>query len=90
MRYNNEAEYLNPEGRGVPVSAKFDTWEEAEKVRDILREGEPRFYYNIVHTTSVAVIDREVEGGDWSRLGWDVQDQGREASGEGRREVKKG
>ncbi len=55
FRYNNPDEYLDPEVRGKPVSAKFDTWEEAESVRDLLRAGEPRFYYNIHHTTSVAV-----------------------------------
>jgi hypothetical protein len=66
MRYEHAGEYLNSEVRGVPVSAKFNTWEEAEKVRDLLREGEPRFYYNIVHCSTVAVIDRETDDGDRS------------------------
>ncbi len=50
-------EYLDPDISGTPVSAEFDTWEQAETVRDILREGENRFYYNIQHTTAVAVIE---------------------------------
>ncbi len=63
MRYEHAGEYLTPEVRGVPVSAKFNTWEEAEKVRDLLRQGESRFYYNIVHCATVAVIDRETSDG---------------------------
>ncbi len=59
FRYNNKAEYLGTEVRGTPVSAKFKTWKEAERVRDLLREGEPRFYYNICHAAGVCVIERE-------------------------------
>jgi hypothetical protein len=52
FRYNNPDEYLDPEVRGTPVSAKLSL-DEAVRVRDLLREGEPRYYYNIVHFTSV-------------------------------------
>jgi hypothetical protein len=53
FRYDKEEDYLNSEVTGTPVSAKFKTWDEAQRVRDLLREGEPRYYYNIKHFTSV-------------------------------------
>lgn len=59
FRYDSMGEYLDPDITGTPVSAEFDTWEQAETVRDTLRQGEPRFYYNIQHTTAVAVIEVE-------------------------------
>jgi hypothetical protein len=49
---------------GVPVSAKFDTPKEAERLRALLMQGEPGYYYDIKHLTSVAVIDRETEDGE--------------------------
>ena len=57
-RYNTPEDYLDTHIVGTPVSADMKTWEEAERVRDLLREGEPRYYYNITHTTSCAVISR--------------------------------
>ena len=57
-RYESEADYLDTFIVGTPVSATFDTWDEAERVRDLLREGEPRYYYNITHSTACAVISR--------------------------------
>ncbi len=50
-RYNSVEEYLDPTIVGTPVSAAMKTWEDAQRVRDLLREGEPRYYYNITHTT---------------------------------------
>jgi hypothetical protein len=57
-RYNNEEDYLDTFIVGTPVSATFKTWDEAERVRDLLREGESRYYYNITHTASCAVITK--------------------------------
>ena len=59
FRYDSMEEYLDPDISGTPVSAEFDTWDKAEMVRDLLRKGENRFYYNIQHTTAVAVIEGE-------------------------------
>ena len=42
---------------GIPVSAEFKTIEEAERMRAILMEGEPGYYYDIKHRTGVAIID---------------------------------
>jgi hypothetical protein len=56
FRYKDESEYLDPEVPGTPVSAKL-SWDEAVRVRDLLREGESRYYYNIVHLTSMAPAD---------------------------------
>lgn len=55
-RYNSVEEYLDPTIVGTPVSAPMKTWEEAQRVRDLLREGESRYYYNITHTTQCAII----------------------------------
>jgi hypothetical protein len=53
FRFDKEEDYLNPKVAGTPVSAKFKSWDEAMRVRDLLREGETRYYYNIKHFTSV-------------------------------------
>ena len=58
-RYTSIEEYLDPQVVGTPVSADMETWEDAQRVRDLLREGEPRYYYNITHNTSCSVITRE-------------------------------
>ena len=58
-RYNSIEEYLDPTVVGTPVSADMKTWEDAQRVRDLLREGEPRYYYNITHNTGCSVITRE-------------------------------
>lgn len=50
-RYNWPEEYLDPTVTGTPVSVDM-TWEDAQRVRDLLREGEPRYYYNITHTAT--------------------------------------
>jgi hypothetical protein len=42
----------------VPVSAKFKTIKEAERMRFLLMEGEPGYYYDIKHLTGVAVIEQ--------------------------------
>ena len=57
-RYDNKEDYLDTLVVGTPVSASFKTWDEAERVRDLLREGESRYYYNITHSTSCATISR--------------------------------
>ena len=51
-RYNSVEEYLDPTITGTPVSVSMKTWEDAQRVRDLLREGEPRYYYNITHVTA--------------------------------------
>jgi hypothetical protein len=38
---------------GFPVSAEFEKIEDAEKVRFLLMEGEPGYYYDIKHRTGV-------------------------------------
>ena len=53
-RYNSVEEYLDPTITGTPVSASLKTFEDAQRVRDLLREGEPRYYYNIAHATACA------------------------------------
>ena len=58
-RYDSAEDYLDPSTVGTPVSASMKTWEQAKRVRNLLRGGELRYYYNITHTTSTAVIDRE-------------------------------
>lgn len=55
-RYNNPEEYLDGKTVGTPVSANMKTFEEAARVRDLLREGDPfTHYYNITHTTTCAI-----------------------------------
>ena len=58
-RYNSAEAYLDTSIVGTPVSAPMKTWNEAKHVRNLLREGEPRYYYNITHTTQCAIITRE-------------------------------
>lgn len=58
-RYNSLEEYLDPTITGTPVSAPMKTFEEAVRVRDLLREGESCYYYNITHTTLCAIIEGE-------------------------------
>ena len=58
-RYDSAEEYLDASTVGTPVSADMKTFEDALRVRDLLREGEPRYYYNITHTTQCMVITRE-------------------------------
>lgn len=60
-RYDTEADYLDTTIVGTPVSANMNTWKEAKRVRNLLREGELRYYYNITYTTSINIIDREIE-----------------------------
>ena len=58
-RYNSIEEYFDPTIVGTPVSADMNTWEDAQRVRDLLREGDPfNHYYNITHTTSCVIITR--------------------------------
>ncbi len=59
-RYDSAEDYLDPSKVGTPVSADMKTFEDALRVRDLLREGEPRYYYNITHTTACMVITREI------------------------------
>ena len=58
-RYNSVEEYLDPTVVGTLVSADMKTWEDAQRVRDLLREGDPRYYYNITHNTGYSAITRE-------------------------------
>jgi len=44
---------------GIPVSAEFKNIEEAERMRFLLMEGEPGYYYDIKHRTGVAVVEGE-------------------------------
>ena len=60
-RYNSVEEYLDPTLVGTPVSADMNTWEDALRVRDLLREGESRYYYNITHNTGCSLICRETK-----------------------------
>ena len=64
-RYNWPEEYLDPTVTGTPVSIDMKTWEDAQRVRDLLREGTPRYYYNITHTTTCAsfYVMEENDGG---------------------------
>jgi len=55
-RYDSAEEYLDGTTVGTPVSADMKTFEDAQRVRDLLREGEPRYYYNITHTTKCSII----------------------------------
>jgi hypothetical protein len=55
-RYNTAEEYLDGSTVGTPVSADMKTFEDAARVRDLLREGESRYYYNITHTTQCMII----------------------------------
>ena len=55
-RYNSPEEYLDPTKTGTLVSAPMKTWNEAERVRNLLREGESRYYYNITHSSMCAII----------------------------------
>jgi hypothetical protein len=41
------------EDPGVPVSAEFGKIQDAEKMRFLLMEGEPGYYYDIKHRTGV-------------------------------------
>ena len=41
---------------GAAVSIMFETLEEAERMRAIMLEGEPGYYYDIKHETQVAII----------------------------------
>ena len=58
-RYNSVEEYLASTTLGTVVSADMKTWEDAQRVRDCLRKGESRYYYNITHNTSCSLITRE-------------------------------
>ena len=58
-RYNSVEEYLSSTTSGTIVSADMKTWKDAQRVRDLLREGESRYYYNIIHNTGCSVITRE-------------------------------
>ena len=57
-RYNSVEEYLSSATSGTPVSADMKTWEDAQRVRDLLREGEPRYYYNITHNTGCSLREK--------------------------------
>jgi hypothetical protein len=58
-RYYTPEEYLDPNKQGTPVSPKLKTWEEAEKIRNVLREGDPSYYYNIVHFSGISEVIRK-------------------------------
>ena len=59
FRYDNVEDFLNPRKKGTPASIKFDSLEEAMKVRDLIRQEDPEHYYNIHHYTSCCVITTE-------------------------------
>jgi len=49
---------------GTPVSAKFESKKDAERMRHLLLQGEPGYYYGIKHFTHVAIItlgDKDAE-----------------------------
>ena len=56
-KYARPEEYL--EGPRGEAMGEFKTWEEAEVLRNRLRSTDPEHYYNITHTTKVAVITVE-------------------------------
>ena len=57
FKYDSAEDYLDPFKQGVPASDKFATEVEAEKVRNLLREENPQYYYNLHHSTRCTVID---------------------------------
>jgi hypothetical protein len=66
LRYENKAEAQKSQERvfidtgvspGVPVSAEFKSRRQAERMRRLLRQGEPGYYYDILHRTAVEVVD---------------------------------
>jgi len=65
-RYNSKKEYLDPllGDQGTPVSKKFDTFDEAARVRDLLAEGESRYFYGIRHYSSVAIVNTTNKKGE--------------------------
>ena len=62
-RYNSVEEYLASTASGTIVSADMETWEDAQRVRDCLRQGESRYYYNITHNTGCSLITGEKKHG---------------------------
>jgi len=58
FKYKSDRDYVTAGGKGEPVSEKFATWQEAEIVRNKLREDDPEHYYDICHFTSVRYIER--------------------------------
>ncbi len=53
-KFVREGELSDP---GVPVSVEFNTTEAAERVRALLMQGEPGYYYDIKHRAGVAVVE---------------------------------
>jgi hypothetical protein len=43
----------------MPVSAKFDRKQDAERMRSLLLQGEPGYYYGIRHFTQVSMFTRQ-------------------------------
>lgn len=64
--YGSKEEYLNPftTERGIPVSDKFETFEEAAAFRDSMVEVDKEHFYGICHFTQVAVIDVAQNGSE--------------------------
>lgn len=62
FRYNNKDEYLDVKGtyQGKAVSKKFDGFDEAAKMRDILAEGDSGYFYGIKHYSRVVVVDTNI------------------------------
>jgi hypothetical protein len=59
-RYDKVEDYLTPGSQGQ-VIVSGDTWDEAVEWRDHYRKECPDNYYNITHSTSVAIIDKGEE-----------------------------
>jgi hypothetical protein len=64
-RFEKVEDYLSPhiEAPGK-VIVSSDTWDEAVEWRDHYREQCPSNYYNITHSTDVAVVAREEDESD--------------------------
>ena len=57
FRFNNADDYLDPSVRGVAVSKKFATLDEAFDFRDIMRSGDPVRFYGVCHFTRMREED---------------------------------
>ena len=59
-KYEKAEDYLTPGIQGQVLISR-DTWDAAVEWRDHFRHHNPDTYYNITHSTAVAVIDSDVD-----------------------------
>ncbi len=60
FRYTDVEDYLDPSVRGVVVSKKFATLDEAFKFRDIMCKGDPVNFYGVCHFTRMREEDERI------------------------------